>query len=101
VKRPLLVGFCTVLSRHSLAFHTRIFGLSRCLRRGDGVKGGLLHLHFEGYYIKYRHDLASRTDIVAEVWKEYALSDSRYLSKDPFVVSIEALTVVSGIVRAQ
>jgi len=55
---------------------------------------GLLHVHFEGYFVKHRRALAGRTDVVAELWKEYALSDSRYLAQDDFVVAIEALTVV-------
>jgi hypothetical protein len=59
---------------------------------------GLLHIHFEGYFIKYRHSLASRSDVIGELWKEYALSDSRYLlgakAEGEFVVGIEALTVV-------
>jgi cholestenol delta-isomerase len=33
-------------------------------------------------------------DILGQLWKEYALSDSRYLISDPFVVSIETITVV-------
>jgi hypothetical protein len=56
---------------------------------------GLLHVHFEGYFIKYRRTLAGRNDFVANLWKEYSLSDSRYLAQDGFVVGIEALTVVS------
>lgn len=34
-------------------------------------------------------------DIFGQLWKEYAKSDSRYLVSDPFVVSIEMITVVS------
>lgn len=34
-------------------------------------------------------------DLLGQLWKEYAKSDSRYLIADPFVVSIEAVTVVS------
>ncbi|KAI5821310.1 putative EBP domain protein [Pyronema omphalodes] len=59
---------------------------------------GLLHIHFEGYFIRYRNSLASRSDVIGELWKEYALSDSRYLlgakAEGEFVVGIEALTVV-------
>ncbi|CRG89340.1 EBP domain protein, putative [Talaromyces islandicus] len=32
-------------------------------------------------------------DLLGQLWKEYAKSDSRYLIADPFVVSIEAVTV--------
>jgi len=60
---------------------------------------GLLHIHFEGYFVKYRNSLASRSDLVGELWKEYALSDSRYLlrgkGEGEFVLGIEVLTVVS------
>lgn len=56
---------------------------------------GLLHIHFEGYFIKHRYTLAARSDLFADLWKEYALSDSRYLVTDGFVVAIETLTVVS------
>lgn len=33
--------------------------------------------------------------LYALLWKEYTLSDSRYLTSDVFTVSVEALTVVS------
>jgi cholestenol delta-isomerase len=35
-------------------------------------------------------------DLFGQLWKEYAKSDSRYLISDPFVVSIESITVVSS-----
>jgi cholestenol Delta-isomerase len=34
-------------------------------------------------------------DVIGQLWKEYAKSDSRYLVSDSFVVSIETITVVS------
>lgn len=38
-----------------------------------------------------------------QLWKEYALSDSRYLTQDPFVLCMESITAVrdtrSGIGR--
>ncbi|KAF8541264.1 Emopamil-binding protein [Trichophaea hybrida] len=59
---------------------------------------GLLHIHFEGYFVKHRRTLSSRTDFVGELWKEYSLSDSRYLlngkGEGEFVLGIEALTVI-------
>ncbi|KAA8895873.1 Emopamil-binding protein [Sphaerosporella brunnea] len=55
---------------------------------------GLLHVHFEGYYVKHRATLAARRDFAADLWKEYAKSDSRYLARDSFVVAIEGLTVI-------
>jgi cholestenol delta-isomerase len=32
--------------------------------------------------------------LFAQLWKEYALSDSRYMVSDPFMLCIESLTVV-------
>lgn len=59
---------------------------------------GLLHIHFEGYFVRHRRSLAARTDLVGALWKEYALSDSRYLlagaGEGQFVFAIEVLTVV-------
>jgi len=33
-------------------------------------------------------------DFFGQLWKEYALSDSRYLTSDPLVLCMESLTVV-------
>ncbi|RPB03027.1 Emopamil-binding protein [Choiromyces venosus 120613-1] len=54
---------------------------------------GLLHILFEGYFLMYHATLPSRTDLPAQLWKEYAISDSRYLSGDTFVLAIERITV--------
>lgn len=48
----------------------------------------------KGYFIVYHSSLQARTDFPAQLWKEYALSDSRYLSEDIFVLAIENITVV-------
>ena len=34
-------------------------------------------------------------DLFGQLWKEYALSDSRYLTSDPFVLCMETVTAVS------
>ncbi|KAL0078466.1 Emopamil-binding protein [Phycomyces blakesleeanus] len=54
---------------------------------------GFLHCGFELYFILHHDTLANRTDIIAQLWKEYAHSDSRYLSSDPLVLSLETITV--------
>jgi len=41
--------------------------------------------------------IAGQQNIMAELWKEYALSDSRYLTGDTGVFSLEAISVVSHI----
>ncbi|KAK1773398.1 Emopamil binding protein-domain-containing protein [Copromyces sp. CBS 386.78] len=56
---------------------------------------GFLHCFFEGYYVLNHATLAGKQDIFAQLWKEYALSDSRYMTSDPFMLCIEALTVLT------
>jgi cholestenol delta-isomerase len=38
--------------------------------------------------------MASMQDFFGQLWKEYALSDSRYLFSDPFVLCMETWTAV-------
>ncbi|KAK2595023.1 hypothetical protein QQS21_007277 [Conoideocrella luteorostrata] len=53
---------------------------------------GSIHLFFEGYF-SYNHvDMAAKTDLFGQLWKEYSLSDSRYLTQDPFLVCMESIT---------
>jgi hypothetical protein len=47
-----------------------------------------------GYFILNHATLASSHHLFAQLWKEYALSDSRYLTSDPFMLSVETLTVL-------
>ncbi|KAI5792543.1 Emopamil binding protein-domain-containing protein [Peziza echinospora] len=56
---------------------------------------GLLHIFFEGYYIRHTTTIISSPSYLAQLWKEYALSDSRYIlsPRDPFVYPIELVTV--------
>lgn len=79
--------------------------------------GGFLHIAFEGtsmiyaspntnmeltstreckgYYVYNREGIASMDTLFALLWKEYTLSDSRYLTSDIFTVCVETITVVS------
>lgn len=42
------------------------------------------------------HDhMASAQDLFGQLWKEYALSDSRYMVSDTLVLCMETMTVVS------
>lgn len=42
------------------------------------------------------HDhMASAQDLFGQLWKEYALSDSRYMTSDTLVLCMETMTVVS------
>lgn len=38
--------------------------------------------------------MGGATDLFGQLWKEYALSDSRYLTSDPFVLCMETITAV-------
>ncbi|KAJ0108690.1 hypothetical protein J7T55_015124 [Diaporthe amygdali] len=53
---------------------------------------GSLHCFFEGYFVINHTKLASLQDLFAQLWKEYALSDSRYLTSDPFMICVETIT---------
>ncbi|KAK3828829.1 MAG: Emopamil binding protein-domain-containing protein [Benniella sp.] len=53
---------------------------------------GFIHLFLEGYFGIYHKTLAGDQFFLAQIWKEYSLSDSRYLSSDPFVLIMERLT---------
>ncbi|KAL1963652.1 hypothetical protein VTN77DRAFT_7973 [Rasamsonia byssochlamydoides] len=54
---------------------------------------GTLHCFFEGYFVSHHSIMGPAQNVLGQLWKEYALSDSRYLISDPFVVSIETITV--------
>ncbi|KAI0099473.1 3-beta-hydroxysteroid-Delta(8),Delta(7)-isomerase [Daldinia grandis] len=55
---------------------------------------GFIHLGLEGYFALHARDIASRSAVLAQLWKEYSLSDSRYLTADTFVVCMETVTAV-------
>ncbi|KAH7160003.1 Emopamil binding protein-domain-containing protein [Dactylonectria estremocensis] len=56
---------------------------------------GFLHVAFEGYYLYYRNQLPGMSTTFAQLWKEYALSDSRYLTNDAFTISVETITAIA------
>ncbi|KAK1239119.1 hypothetical protein MKX08_006180 [Trichoderma sp. CBMAI-0020] len=55
---------------------------------------GFLHVAFEGYYIYHRKEISGMNTLFAQLWKEYALSDSRYLTSDVFTVCVETITTL-------
>jgi cholestenol delta-isomerase len=61
-----------------------------------GAAGGFIHLFFEGYFGYTASRIAGNTHLFAQLWKEYALSDSRYMSYDAFTVAMERITAVSS-----
>lgn len=56
--------------------------------------GGTIHFFFEGYFAYNHARMGSAQDLFGQLWKEYALSDSRYLTSDPFVLCMETITAV-------
>ncbi|KAF9884649.1 hypothetical protein FE257_001402 [Aspergillus nanangensis] len=53
---------------------------------------GCIHLILEGYYSLNVFSLPSKQTILSQLWKEYSLSDSRYLNPNSFVHSMESIT---------
>jgi cholestenol delta-isomerase len=58
------------------------------------VLSGTIHLFFEGYFAFNHASLPAMQDIFGQMWKEYSYADSRYLTSDPFVLCMEAITAV-------
>ncbi|MCJ1226885.1 hypothetical protein MMC12_003540 [Toensbergia leucococca] len=56
------------------------------------VLTGTIHLFFEGYFSLNHAQLGGNLDFFGQLWKEYSLSDSRYLTSDPFVLCMETCT---------
>lgn len=48
----------------------------------------------QGYFAINHLTLASHSTLLGEMWKEYSLSDSRYLTSDSFVVCMESITAL-------
>ncbi|KIW43714.1 uncharacterized protein PV06_04787 [Exophiala oligosperma] len=55
---------------------------------------GSIHLFFEGYFAYNHTQMGGAQDIFGQLWKEYSLSDSRYLTSDPFVLCMESITAI-------
>ncbi|KAJ5327876.1 emopamil binding protein [Penicillium brevicompactum] len=53
---------------------------------------GCIHLFFEAHFVVYNATIAGRQGLFDQLWKEYSLSDSRYLTSDAFLISMEAVT---------
>jgi len=55
---------------------------------------GSIHVFVEGYFAYFHETLQSDNSLIGQWWKEYSLSDSRYLSSDSFVVNMERITAI-------
>ncbi|RMJ24130.1 EBP domain protein [Aspergillus sp. HF37] len=58
------------------------------------VLSGSLHCIFECYFVVNRASMGSAQDFLGQLWKEYALSDSRYMTSDTLVLCMEVITVL-------
>jgi cholestenol Delta-isomerase len=58
------------------------------------VLSGSIHIFFEGYYAFNYATLGGKQTLIGQMWKEYAFSDSRYLTKNSFVLCMETVTAV-------
>lgn len=79
-KRGILLPLSTLSLSLSLL-------VQNCISNADGFP--------KGYFLLNRATLAASDGLFAQLWKEYALSDSRYLTGDVFTLCVEAITVVS------
>ncbi|KAL1881467.1 hypothetical protein VTK73DRAFT_3529 [Phialemonium thermophilum] len=70
------------------------------LSRGDVLTGlwfalcGFIHFFFEGYFAYNFQTIGGSSHLFGQLWKEYSLSDSRYLTRDAFVTCMEAVTAI-------
>ncbi|XP_065323213.1 3-beta-hydroxysteroid-Delta(8),Delta(7)-isomerase-like [Gordionus sp. m RMFG-2023] len=53
---------------------------------------GCIHCFLEGYFSLNHKTISADNTLLAQIWKEYALSDSRYMISDPFTLSMETVT---------
>lgn len=58
------------------------------------VMCGCIHSFFEGYFAYNFRTMGGMQDLFGQLWKEYSLSDSRYLTQDAFVLCMETVTAV-------
>ncbi|CAG8076560.1 unnamed protein product [Penicillium salamii] len=56
------------------------------------VFSGCIHLILEGYFVYNHKTMPRMEDLLGQLWKEYALSDSRYMTIEPFVLCMETIT---------
>ncbi|KAJ1959311.1 hypothetical protein GGI12_004400 [Dipsacomyces acuminosporus] len=53
-----------------------------------------IHMVLEGYFTFNHKHLAGMQTVLADLWREYSHSDSRYLISDPFTVIMEGITAI-------
>lgn len=58
------------------------------------VLSGTIHIFFEGFYVLHFADIGGSQALIGQMWKEYAYSDSRYLTSNAFVLCMESVTAM-------
>ncbi|KAK8233737.1 3-beta-hydroxysteroid-Delta(8),Delta(7)-isomerase [Phyllosticta capitalensis] len=58
------------------------------------VLSGCLHVFFEGFFVLNFQTIGGSNHIFGQLWKEYSLSDSRYLTQNTLVLCMESITAV-------
>ena len=53
-----------------------------------------------GYFALNHARMAGMQDFFGQLWKEYSMADSRYLTSDPFVLCMETVTAVGTAAQA-
>ncbi|KAE8150863.1 Emopamil-binding protein [Aspergillus avenaceus] len=99
-----LLELLTLASIGSTVLLGTVFALARYLQpsltKADRIAilwfffSGITHCLFEGYFIINHKSMASAQDFFGQLWKEYALSDSRYMTADTMVLCMETMTVL-------
>ncbi|KAE8351266.1 Emopamil-binding protein [Aspergillus coremiiformis] len=99
-----LLSLLTTASIGTTAVLSAVFILVRILRpslsRADQIAilwfflSGTMHCLFEGYFMLNHNRMGSAQDFFGQLWKEYALSDSRYMTADTMVLCMETITVL-------
>jgi cholestenol delta-isomerase len=59
------------------------------------ILSGAIHIFFEGYYVMNVLDIGTHQTWIGQMWKEYAFSDSRYLTQNAFVLCMESITAIA------
>ncbi|KAJ8662935.1 hypothetical protein O0I10_001111 [Lichtheimia ornata] len=89
----VLIAMGTIVKASFFAARFKSKSLQESLRFTWFTLCTTLHCGFEAYWIYHHRSIASRTDFFAELWKEYAHGDSRYLTHDELLLALETITV--------
>ncbi|KAK4137826.1 Emopamil-binding protein [Trichocladium antarcticum] len=88
----ILVAFGAIIGAFVLGCTALARWHNPTLKHGEQLTIGWFALC---YYVLHHATLPASQSLFAQLWKEYALSDSRYLTSDPFMLCIETLTAIT------